>query len=861
MAVSAFTSLLLGVRACFGARKALSRSFALFEASVFIWCFFAAAEWMVSSPARQFDMLRLQYIGIAFVPAAFYLFARAFASRPVHGPRALVPFLPALVFVVVVVTNDAHRAFWREQEVGPLWVEPPYGWMYWLFVAYGYLQSAVSLGIIAAAARRAKGLYARWMWLVLTFFLLPFASNVVYIIAIAGRTGYDPTPISFALSGALMAAILARFDVFDPLPYAKNVILESIDTPMLVLDGAGFIVGANDEARRVFAVFGSLEGCSFSSLAPEFASTLGDRQTMRWSRDGRDYLITCYVVKRGRVDWSGRLILFRDISELSRTQRELESARRKAESAAAAKSALIAVVSHELRNPINAIIGIADLDLRRETPEAFREDLEMIRSSGRLLLGIINDLLDISKIEAGKLELENSDFDLVERIQSAERAFKSAASAKGISLCTIIDEDVPRYVRGDPLRFEQVLMNLLGNAVKFTEKGGIRVHARRLSAEQGTEVPGIRRVAIEVRDTGIGISREGRERLFKDFSQADKSIAARFGGTGLGLSISKRIVELMGGDISVESEEGVGSVFTFTVCFEPSASDRALASYSGAPRRHPAGKLRVLVVDDDPISAGIARRYLEELGHDVVCAGTAADAIGRVREGDFDAALMDIGLPDMSGLEAVTRIRGEETRSGAPRMPVAAMTASTESDLFSRCEAAGVDDLLNKPLEAAQLGRFIDRVSCNARPTTVIKRSAPSSAPPAGGRSRFIDDDALLAHLGGDESFLERLLNIFIRETPERLRAVDAAVESGDLDELRTIVHGIRGSGLTLRAGPLSLAAGALEAGILAAAAESAGCDFRIHAESLKALLRSTAEAAEKIMANRGAACRGVEKG
>ncbi len=861
MAVSAFTSLLLGVRASFGARKALSRSFAFFEVLVFIWCLFAVAEWLVSDPARQFDMLRLQYIGISFTPGAFYLFARAFTSRPLSSPRAVVPLLPALFFAVVIITNDIHRSFWLEQEVGPLWVEPPYGWMYWLFVAYAYVQCLVSVITIVLAARRAKGLYARWIWLILITFLLPFASNVIYILAIAGRTGYDPTPISFAVSGVLMAGILARFDVFDPLPYAKNVILESIDTPMLVLDGSGFIVGANDEARRVFPASGILEGTSFSSLAPEFASPLGDRQTMRWSHDNKDYLVTCYVVNRGRIDWSGRLILFRDISELSRAQRELEAAHRKAESANAAKSALIAMVSHELRNPLNSIIGIADLDLKREIPVPLREDLEMIRSSGRLLLGIINDLLDISKIEAGKLELESFDFDLVERLQSSERAFKTAAAAKGLSLCMTIDEDVPRYVRGDPLRFEQVFMNILGNAVKFTERGGVQVRVRRLCKKPETDDHRKFCITTEVRDSGIGISAEGLERLFKDFSQADKSIAMRFGGTGLGLSISKRIVELMGGEISVESEEGVGSVFTFSVCFEPSVSNALPSSSKTESSEGLAKRLKVLVVDDDPMSAEIARRYIAELGHDVVCAGTATEAIKRIDTELFDAVLMDLGLPDMNGLEAVSRIKNNETRSGSRHMPIAVMTASTESDLFTRCEAAGVDDLLHKPVECAQIGRFIDRLTRKAQSASVLKRPTPPSTPQVANQSHLIDEEALLAHLGGDESFLERLLNIFIREAPERCRAIDAAVDSGNLDDLRTLVHGIRGSSLTLRAGPLSLASSAIEAGILAVAKESVNYDFRVHTESLKALINCTAEAAIKIMAKRKASCAGVDKG
>ncbi len=860
MAIAALASLLIGARAWFGARRALSRSFALFESAVFIWCMFAVVEWLVPDPGRQYDMLRLQYIGIAFVPGTAFLIARALASRPFGALKSFVTLLPGFAFSAVIITNDSHLAFWRGVEVGPHWVEPEYGWALWLFIAYAYLQIAVALVCFVKTALRARGVYARWMKLILAFFFLPFISNVIYIAAISGKTGYDLTPVSFAASGLLMAFILSRFDVFEPLPYAKSVILESIDTPMLVLDAEGYIVGANDEANRTFSSFGALEGLAFSSLDPGFRSAMTDRETLRWSRDGTDYLIACYVIQRDRVDWRGRLILFRDISEITRAERELEAARAKAEAANASKSALVAIVSHELRNPLNAIIGIADLNLRREIPSGFREDLEMIRSSGRLLLGIINDLLDISKMEAGKLELECSDFDLAEAALSAVRAFEPAAAAKGLSLAARVEEGLPRFVKGDPLRFEQVLMNLLGNAIKFTQSGEVRV-ALRPFVPAGADGDGrALGIAVEVRDTGIGISKEGQERLFKDFSQADRSIASRFGGTGLGLSVSKRIVELMGGSISVESEEGSGSAFTFTARFEPGDPGRASATTTERPGQSVPRPLRILIVDDDPMSAQVARRYLERSGHETACVGTGGEGIKGMLGGGFDLALVDIGLPDMNGLEAIARFRAEEAGRGGRKLYVAAMTADSEPDLFSRCESSGVDDLLNKPLDPSRLARVVERSGAARGKPDPIAASGRGLPRTTAGSSSLIDGDALLAHLGGDESFLERMLGIFIREVPGRIAAIDGAVAARDLAGLRTLVHGIRGSSLTLRAGPLSMAASSVEAGILAAIKEGADYDCGIHAESLKAIMKSTAEAARKIVERKEAAERSVAK-
>jgi signal transduction histidine kinase/CheY-like chemotaxis protein len=847
MAVAALVSLILGSRAWSGARKSLSHSFALFESAVFVWCLFSVVEWIVPDPRSQYEALRFQYYGIAVLPGASLVFARSLASRPVKVLSILLLLAPGPLFWAVIATNGAHLAFWTQELVGPDWVEPPYGWACWLFIAYGYSMVAASIAIIAGAARKARGVYRRWLWLVLAFFLLPFAANIVYVAAISGRTGYDLTPIAFAVSGFLMAYIIKRFDVFDPLPYAKSVILESIDTPMLVVDAEGFVVGSNDEAKRVFPRSGALEGEPFSSIAPSYGPTMGDRDTMRFSLDGVDYLVTCYLIQRYRADWQGRLILFRDISELTRASRELELARAKAEAASASKSGFVAVVSHELRNPLNAIIGLADLNLRRDLAPGLRDDFETIRSSGRLLLGIVNDLLDISKMEAGKLELESADFDLVERAMSVARVYWPSAASKRLELRTTVDEGAPRFVKGDPQRFEQVLMNLVGNAVKFTERGGVRVRvAPAPSADAGDGDPRTERVLVEVSDTGIGISPAGRARLFKDFSQADRSIATRFGGTGLGLSVSKRIVDLMGGDILVESEEGSGSVFTFTAAFEP--GDPKLAGAADAPR--PAGKagrpLRILVVDDDPSSAQVARRYAEGFGHEVSCAPTGAEGIGLLGAGGFDLALVDIGLPDMDGLDAIRRIRSSAERGAGKPVALAAMTASAEPDLFSRCESAGVDDLLHKPIDPERLGSLLMRVSGDGGKQGV----SISAPPPARDRKyRLIDEESLLAHLGGDEDFMRKILSIFVGETPARIAAIDDAVAARDLEALRRAVHGLHGASLTLRAEPLSVVTGSIEAGILEAMKSPGFHGFDVHAESLKALLARTTVAARELIA------------
>jgi signal transduction histidine kinase/DNA-binding NarL/FixJ family response regulator len=867
---SALVSLLLSARAAMGTRKALARSFAFFEFAVFLWSFFRLGLWVVVSPSGRFEALELQYLGIAFAPGAFYLIARALAGKPVTDLVFALTLIPGAATIALVFTNGSHRLFWPEEGLSALPLNPRGGPAFWGFVGYAFLQVAVSLAIIARIALRAKGRFGRSMKLLFWLSVLPSATNAAFVFLFIGRTAYDPTPLAFAVTGGFLVLELGHFDIFDAVPYAKGVLLETLDSPIIVVDAAGLIDGANEYAKRVLPAIDILEGRPIAELVPAISGTEADGEVRVWSLGGTEYAIDCHLVKRGRGSRRGRMYFFRNVSGEMRARREAEGAQAKADAANAAKSSFMAVVSHEMRNPLNAIIGLADLDLRAFPPPGIREDLEMILSSGTALLGLVNDLLDVSKIEAGKMELERAAFDLHEKAVTVLKAFRPAIEKKGIFLDIVIEEGTPRYVKGDPLRYGQILMNFVSNAIKFTEKGAVAVQLSALPAGAGPPDGDPRNLYVltSVRDTGIGISAGQMPRLFQDFSQVDASVGRRFGGTGLGLSISKRLVELFGGDVSVKSTEGMGSTFSFTARFEPAeppAPAISLASPDGSPVARP---LRVLVVDDDPINGAVARRYLERLGHDSEIANSGRQALAMLARAELDLVLLDLGLPDMDGFEACRLIRAERSPGLGEGPAIAAMTARAETSLRGSCLAAGMVDCLVKPLDPLALERLLARLGSEARKiaphaaASVLESALPdvarleamdASQPSVEPGTPLLEGGDLLGRFNGEASFIRELLLIFIGEAAGRRDDFIAAREAADLDRLQRLAHALKGSALTLCADPLGASAAALEAACMAwRRAGSKAPEFAAAAaaevEGLLALLAGTADAARRIL-------------
>lgn len=406
----------------------------------------------------------------------------------------------------------------------------------------------------------------------------------------------------------------------------------------------------------------------------------------------------------------------RDITDRKRVAAELERARQAAEAGAHMKDQFLANMSHEIRTPLNGVIGLTALLLEGELKPDQREYLEMVKNSADSLMTLINDILDFSKIEAGKFQLDPIEFAFRDFLSDAIRVMQLRAAQKGIGLDMEVSPEIPEQLIGDTGRLRQVLMNLLGNAVKFTGQGGVMLSVAAESVEPDAAV-----LHFAVKDTGIGVAPEQQTAIFDAFSQADGSTTRQYGGTGLGLAICSQLVTMMGGRIWVESRPGEGSCFHFTARFGLSGEgtpQRPAGVPPAVERAQPAepgtASLRILLAEDNAVNQRLVHGVLSRYGCAVTAVFNGVEVLKALESGQYDLVLMDVQMPELDGLETTARIRRNEAAQGKPRIPIVAMTAHALKGDRERCLEAGMDDYLAKPVEPAELMRVIRLVAGKA---------------------------------------------------------------------------------------------------------------------------------------------------
>ena len=532
--------------------------------------------------------------------------------------------------------------------------------------------------------------------------------------------------------------------------------VESAPNGLLVLDAQGRIRSVN---RAVETLFGygreELSGRAVEILLPErfralhvvhreafganHSTRIGGRDLLGLRKDGIEIPLQVHL-NRMQTD-TGELTLCTviDIAERVRYEQQLRQAKQAAEAANRAKSDFLARMSHEIRTPMNLISGMNTLLLESPLNEKQRQHVEISYRNVRRLLRLINGILDLSKVEAGKLTLEAQPFDLYEAVEECAATTSSAIEQKGLEFALSIDSDVARYWIGDVERLQQVLLNLIGNAVKFTTRGKIEVHVRAEGNSRGSE-QGEKGVRFEVTDTGCGVPPDKAAMIFEAFQQAEGAMDRPFEGTGLGLAIARTLVEMMAGKIWVEPHDGPGSRFVFTAFFPPATEEmlrekKNLETTAAKEVGSVEPGTRVLVVEDNAENLILLRAYLDNLSLVLDFASNGLEALEKRQHGAYDLVLMDIQMPVMDGYTATREIRAWEKQRGAPRVPIVALTAHALTGASAESREAGCDGHLTKPVERDDLAATIAKFA--QRP---VLAAPPIPAPIAARRPAFLEN-------------------------------------------------------------------------------------------------------------------------
>ncbi|MCP4427200.1 MAG: response regulator [Chloroflexi bacterium] len=692
-------------------------------AKIFAILMLLVAEWSwgyslelasVSLPAKLF-WGKAQYLGIAFAPVAWLYLAmqytgqdKWFDQQP-HGLKLLL--LGPTATAVIIWFNEAHRLIWATTQMDRsdsfAMLTFTYGPWFWINMSLAYLYLALGTIILLRSFLHAQSIYKGQVGIMLIGALMPWLGNALYITGLNPFPNLDLTPFAFTLTGLVTAVGMFRFQFLKIVPIARESVIESMRNGLIVLDTQDRIVDMNPAAERITQqTVSQAIGRSFtqvlshcSQLSGGMTNARGDiaEITTGMGDAARYYEVQTTELTNRRGRCAGRLIVLYETTERKQAEGTLQMAKATAETAVQVKSAFLANMSHEIRTPLNAVIGMAELLRNTALTSEQKELIETMYASSDTLLGIINNILDFSKIDAGKVEFENEPFDLRDCLEVSLNLISAQVNANAVKLAHYLDKQTPNAFNGDVVRLRQILVNLLSNAAKFTEEGeiSVSVSGKRLDDDQY-------KLHFTVKDTGIGIPADRMGALFESFSQADVSTTRKYGGTGLGLAISKKLSQQMGGDIWVESEVGVGSVFHFTIIAAKSTRQPARLLHSDQPRLR--GK-RLLIIAANADSRRSISRETRNWGMVPYIAASGSEALYWLRKSKpYDAALLDQTILEDEDMDGVAFIEAIKKSRGVP-LPLVLLNA--DEPLPEEYDRISFAAHLQQPFNPSQLNNVL----------------------------------------------------------------------------------------------------------------------------------------------------------
>ncbi len=834
-------------------------------AALFAWTAGAAIDSALTPIPLKFFTIKLEFLAIAAAPALVLIFALKYTqfNKAASWPFTVLWFLPAAVVAFLAFTNDCHHnLMWDGYTLAPngsnLVIINKGTAYYYFFTPYIFIYMFISNFLLLFNSLKYVNYFRRQAVMIFFAFLIPWTGGAFFIMDLNPVPGLDITPVTFILMGPLLAYAILKMGFLSSTPLVSELVLKTIDDALIIIDENENIIDFN---HRAAAFFESRSEIKNAMPAGElFKDYFEIQKLISANKNGRyefkfyekpilwAEIIISTIAGSGENGAQARLISLRDITLKKLAEFNILASKKSAETDNAAKSHFIATISHEIRTPINALTGFLDLLGRTAINEKQAGYLKEATAAVKLLLNIVNDVLDISKINAGKLSLEESEFSLRDTVESSAALFAPKAYEKNIDFTVFIDNKIPQKLFGDPIRLSQIINNLLSNAFKFTDGGYISLVSEVIE-ENGENV----KINFKIKDSGAGIAPQDMAGLFKPFIQGASTSAAKHGGTGLGLSISREITLLMNGDISAESKIGEGSTFSFYVILKKNMNKNFIKESSNniataannptettettapaaatatddnitAEKLQPGGieaavlmevaAPRILVVEDDPTGRKLVKLFFEE--NDISCdiAENGSAAIEMSSSRGYDIILMDCQMPFINGYECCRRIREKKPDDAVGKTTIIAVTANVIEGEKEKCLAAGMDDYISKPINFKLLFAKIYQLAAKK-----IYENYDLNY--------FIFIEAVknfyninISMVGYDS--VKTIYSQFIKSLNDNISEICAALEKNDFNELEIKSHKLKGLSGTLQFNELYLKLGRLET--CAASKNKEGC-------------------------------------